>query len=221
MGYSTALWTNDLLNATHQEMMAADSSPTTSPGDFNTDSDSKLTTQVRWIDVATLRPQLDTTAKHVQRTPTKNATRRYFLFANDLAVIAINSFRNDKEADFDVHNPIRSHTRPQLSCPLSTARENQKLFRGESSEMKCNNSAPPRQRTANSKPTATSERLKEHELEKHFASHYLKARGRDGASHQCRKTGRFQGHLVWSCGRRHDRSDGSHTAFEDHKGGRH
>ena len=74
------------------------------------------------------------TAKHLQRT--RSQTRDQggdFILTNDLAAIVISSFRNDKQADFDDHNPIEDSntTAEELLANCHQREKAQKLSSGE------------------------------------------------------------------------------------------
>ena len=109
--------TDELIEAAQQEFNTAGIGAKVILGDVNTDLDSntamrRLITQLGWTDVASLLAPINN-----QQYVAKKATRRDFVQAYDLAVIAITSCSVDTQATFDVHSPIAIQMCPRDFSP--------------------------------------------------------------------------------------------------------
>ena len=175
--------TDELITAAQQEIDTTGMSPKIVLGDFNTDIDSspamrKLINEQGWNDVASLPAPINTQ----QNQPTckahgvRAATRRDFILANNLAVLAITSCNTNTQAAFDAHSPTAVQMSPKDFSPTVFTLKKPRSFEWQRLKTRCIQRISMERQDSGERPVDEQE-IKIHEqqeLEYSFRSHFAK-----------------------------------------------
>ena len=173
-----------------QEFDTTGIGPKVKLGDFNTDIDSspamrKLLTQQGWTDVASFPAPIN--SQQFQPTCTgygaKKATRRDFVLANDVAVLAITSCSVNTQVSFDVHSPITIQVCARNFSPTVLVARKPRRFDWQRLRQMCMQRIDEEKQSSSNFDGAmnyknpTSEEIKiyeQHRLENSFRRHFSK-----------------------------------------------
>ena len=138
----------------------------------------KLLNEQGWTDVASLPAPITTQRNQptCKAHGASAATRRDYIQANDLAVIAITSCNSDAQAGFDVHSPIAVQMSPKDFSPTVFALKKPRSFDWQRLKTRCTQRID-MERQHNGERPADEQEIKiyeQRELENSFRSHFAR-----------------------------------------------
>ena len=139
----------------------------------------KLINEQGWTDVASLPAPISTQRNQptYKAHGARAATRRDFILANDLAVLAITSCNTDTQAAFDVHSPIAVQMSPKefFLAPVFTLKK-PRSFEWQRLKTRCMQRIDMERQHSVERPVDEQEIkiYEQQELENRFRSHFAR-----------------------------------------------